>query len=51
MFPEKRLRDLYRMVKGGYTKLEKKAMKEFGWTSGQTYIATEFLYRPKENYN
>lgn len=51
MFPGKRIKELYDQVNGDYNKLEPLLMKEFGWTVGQTYQATEHLYRPKENFN
>lgn len=51
MFPEQRIRELHKEVNGDQDKLFEKLKEEFGWTTGQAYIATEFLYRPKENYN
>lgn len=50
-FPRERIKELYDKVNGEYNKLEPLLMKEFGWTVQETYIATEYLYRPKENYN
>lgn len=48
MFPEARIRELYKQVDGDQDKLLPLLMAEFDWTMAEAYIATEFLYRPKE---
>lgn len=55
-FPEKELREIYarHYPSDDYTTAEEflhEVSQRFGWTTGQAYIATEFLFRPKENYN
>lgn len=47
---EKRLIQLHEQVDGDFEKLQPLVTEEFGWSRGQVYWATEFLYRP-ENYN
>lgn len=50
MFPEKRIREIYKEHNGDHEKVLQAVAKEFGWTIQQAYTATEFLYRP-ENFN
>lgn len=57
IFPEKALRELYQKMlpadytRGQYDAFMAEVAKQYNWTTGQAYIATEFLFRPKENYN
>lgn len=45
-----RIKDLHKSVEGDFDKLAAALNEEFGWTVDESYMATEFLYRP-ENYN
>lgn len=50
-FPRERLKQLYEECSGSFDKMAPILEKEFGWTVQEAYIATEHLFRPKENYN
>jgi len=43
----KRIKELYDQVDGDQDKLFELLNKEYGWTISQSYMATEWLYRPK----
>lgn len=47
---DRRIRELYDAAGGDFDLLAVMLRAEFGWTVQQSYIATEFLYRPP-NYN
>lgn len=42
---EARMRELFEIHDGVQDKVLPAVAQEFGWTEGQAYIATEFLYR------